>query len=429
MWENKDLPKFGPLQGVKVAMAAVSTSGPLVGCILGEFGADVLWLENTRVSDVTRRNMTRLQEASKHNMRNMALNIPSPDGREIFLEIIKDADVFIESYKGGQMEKWGLTDEVLWEVNPKLVICHISGYGQTGDPDYIGRPAYDAIAQAFSGYTARQAPTGQAPYPVGPYLADYVAAYFGVIGIMFSLFQRERTGKGDSVDIAQFEVMLKLGFHHTDWFTDHNDNYPTAGDLPTFCGWGCWPCSDGAYVQTCIVGPGPMSIAVPFFGFEYGSEDFPTGRNAYYGTPAGDKFHAALLEFCASRTADEVVAEMSAVGLPVAKVNTFADLEYDPHVLARGVIEEFDNLNGDRIRTARPQPPLKNNPGKIVMPAPAWGQHNEEVLRSLGYTEDQIEALYDKEVIVKGVQESDYRYVEGGSVVPVYKPPIKPAAK
>ena len=148
MYGNPDLPVFGCLQGVKMVHATQAVAGPFGGTIFAEHGADVLWLENALAPDPGRLTGRKFFQSERRNQRTLALNIPSPEGREILFRLLREADVFVENGKGGQFEKWGLDDETLWKVNPRLIIAHVSGFGESGDPDYVNRPAYDAIAQA-----------------------------------------------------------------------------------------------------------------------------------------------------------------------------------------------------------------------------------------------------------------------------------------
>ena len=145
-------PKFGPLSGVKVINAALSVAGPFAAQLMAEWGADVLWLENVKTRDIVRNGTGYFAEAERKNERSMPLNIPTPEGKEILFKLLKETDIYIEASKGGQYDRWGLSDEVMWEANPKLVIVHISGFGQTGLPEYVRRGSYDPIAQAFGCY-------------------------------------------------------------------------------------------------------------------------------------------------------------------------------------------------------------------------------------------------------------------------------------
>lgn len=151
--KRTEVPQQGLLQDVRVVVSAISVAGPFAGEILADMGADVIQLENPKNPDFSHGNGLPGWQGESHrrNMRDITLDVTKPKGREAFLKLMADTDIFIESSKGGQWAAWGLTDETLWEVNPALVIAHISGYGQTGLESYISRASFDPIAQAFSG--------------------------------------------------------------------------------------------------------------------------------------------------------------------------------------------------------------------------------------------------------------------------------------
>jgi L-carnitine CoA-transferase len=403
VWKNKNLPDFGCLNDIKIVHATQSTAGPFGVQLLADFGADVLWIENALAPDITRFSGDVAIETQRVNSRNLSLNVPSEEGREVFFKVLKDADVFIEASKGGQWAKWGLDDEKLWEVNPRLIIVHVSGYGQTGLPDYVSRPSYDAIAQAFGGLIDMNRNPETAPYAIGPYQADFTTALYIPIAVMFALHKVRQTGIGESIDIAQFEVIARTQQHQEDWFTRKIKKDP-AGFPSVMAGWGCYQCKDGSYIQCCIIGGGVLKKAIPFFGFEYGSELFPGGMQLVHRDmfPAAyEAFLGAILKFCADRTGDEAAAAMLAAGLPVSKCNTYEDLENDPHVQLREDIEEWEAFTGEKIRSFGIVPKFKNYPGKRWRPSPWQGMDNEDILSELGYSSEEIQAFYDKKVITR----------------------------
>lgn len=404
MWKNKELPEFGPLAGVRIVHCTQSTAGPFGVQLMADYGADVLWLENALAPDIARTSRQWATEVERRNQRNLALNIPTEEGKKIFLEIIKDADIFVEASKGGQWAKWGLSDEAMWEVNPRLIICHISGFGQTGLPDYVSRPSYDAIAQAFGGLTNYNRNPETPPYPIGPYTADYMTALFVPTACLAALTRVRQTGIGESIDMAQYEIIARCQQYMPDWFTEHK-TYATAGEPSFMAGWGCYECSDGAYLQCCLIGPGILKKALPFFNLEYGSDLFPAGVALLQRHEEnGQVFEAKLVEYLSAKTAEEAQAEMIGAGLPVSKVNTFEDLENDPHVQARDIITEHTNFKGAQVRYVGVVPKFKNYPGRTWRPSPYVGMDNEEVLREIGYSEDQIKELYEQRIISKDTE-------------------------
>lgn len=399
-WHNKNLPEFGTLSGVKVVHCTQTTAGPFAAEILADYGADVIWIENVKAPDMIRMGHSYASEVERRNQRAISLDVPSSEGREVFLKLLKDADIFIENSKGGQYAKWGLTDEVLWEVNPALVIAHISGFGQTGIPEYVSRASYDQIAQAFSGYMYMNSNPETAPYGAGPLAADFFTALYTAVSVIAALYKAKQTGKGESIDLAQFELMMRVQQRAPDGFNDNSGKLVFAGYPSPVAGIGSYKCKDGQYISCNLGGAGVFKRCCAFLGLEYGSEAIPEGtQQGRLGTPAGEAYQNALNEYFARKTADEAQAEMLAARLPVSKINTFDDLLKDPHVKAREVFSEFKNFKGKTVRCVGPVPKFKNNPGRVWRAAPGYGMDNEEVLAELGYTPEQIAQLYEKKIL------------------------------
>lgn len=191
-------PSFGTLDGVKVVYAAVELACPKACDLMADWGADVTWLENTGAGD-TIRDTAYIKQAERRNQRSVALNYFSEEGKEIFFKMIKDADIFLEASKGGTWARKGITDEVLWAINPKLVIVHISGFGQEGDPKMVKRAAYDLTVMAYSGLIMQNG-TEEQPMLPGPYMGDYLNTLMIAASTLSALYRAEKTGKGESID-------------------------------------------------------------------------------------------------------------------------------------------------------------------------------------------------------------------------------------
>ena len=176
--KSSDRPKFGNLQNLKVLNAGAVIAAPFVCELFAEQGADVIELESTVAPDMYRM-YGDAWSVDRRNQRMITLNIPSPEGKEILLQMVKWADVLVESSKGGTWEKWGLTDEVLWEANPALVILHISGFGNWGDPDYVRKASFDPIGQAFSGYSNLNGFPDSPPSVTKPFTGDFMTGLMG----------------------------------------------------------------------------------------------------------------------------------------------------------------------------------------------------------------------------------------------------------
>jgi L-carnitine CoA-transferase len=399
MWANKNLPQFGSLQGVKVVHQTGSTAGPFAVQLLADQGADVVWLESAAVPDLTRMSKTWSLDAERRNQRGMAVNLPTPEGKEILAKLLADADVYVENTKGNQYEKWGLTDDVLWAANPRLVICHISGFGHDGLPEYVGRPSYDSIAQAFCGYMNVNRNPQTAPYSVGPYTVDFITALFAAYAITAALYRVRETGVGESIDCAQVELAARAQQYSADWFTAKVEK-EVAGNPSPYAGVGAFLCKDGAYIQLSLGGAAQVQRTCEFLGIPYGDEDIPAGTGLVFrGTPGAEKYDGGLIAYFATKTAKEAETEMLARGLAVNKVNTMEDFENDPQIQARGVIQEWVNAKGATVRAVGPVPKFERNPGRTWRAAPNWGQDNEEVLAELGYTPEQVTDLYERRIL------------------------------
>lgn len=402
MLNNPNLPEFGPLSGVKVAHATSSLAGPFPAQLMADMGADVLWLENVKGPDYLRWAASRVVDQERRNQREIALDIPSEKGREVLFRIVKDIDILIESSKGGQWANWGITDEVLWEHNPALVIVHVSGFGQTGVPSQVRRGSYDPIAQAYSGTMILNGFPDRKPTALIPYVSDYMTGLFAAYAALASYIKARETGKGDSLDIAQYEVMLRCSCHATDYMTD-GTVYPREGMHSSSVGSvGTYECKDGKDLYLCAGSQSCLKRLIPMIGLEYGSELFPEGMPLVFaGTPAYDVYEEALNKFFSEHDSDEALALLLEKDIPVSKINDYEDVKNDEHMQMRGDFETWTNFLGEEIHGLAPQPKLKNYPLKSWRPAPSVGMDNDEVLAELGYTPEEISAFYEERIVGK----------------------------
>ena len=200
MTKRSEVPGFGSLEGLRVVYAGSMIAGPFTAQMMADFGADVIWIENPRNLDSLRVELS--IEQDWRNRRTLCLNLMTPEGREILARLLAQADIFLESSRGGQFARWGLNDELLWEWNPALVIVHVSGYGQDGVDEYVRRASYDSVAQAFSCYLHQNGYPDRPPTPAFPFVGDYIAALFAWGAAMSAVYRAQRTGAGESIDVA-----------------------------------------------------------------------------------------------------------------------------------------------------------------------------------------------------------------------------------
>lgn len=398
MLKNKNLPSFGPLKGVKVISAVISLAGPYAGNLMADFGADVIKLENPMMPDLARGSALAYQEL--RNQRCLALNTPTPEGKEIFGRLLKEADVFLETSKGGQYANWGLTDEWMHSMNPKLVIGHLSGFGQSGLPDYVERASFDPIAQAFSGFMNINGFPDRKPISVMPNIADYFSGYLLLSAMLASLYRVKKGGQGEVIDLAQYEAMSRVQSTLVDYMTDGLVTKRQGLKSPLGAGVGLYECKEGQ-LYCFIVAGGVLKKFLPVIGLQYGSDMFPNGSAVmgFNTTGGGEEAEKRFTAWLKERTADQAAKELIAAGVPVTKVNEFSDLLKDPHIKARGVIQEWKSGEGRTIKGVGIVPKLTKNPGKIWMGLRTVGKDNDEILGELGFSAAEIKSFYDKKII------------------------------
>ena len=337
----------------------------------------------------------------RRNSRSLCLDVRSEAGGKVFTKLIATADMLVDGFKGGQLAKWGYSDDALLAINPRLVIVHISGYGQTGVPEYVSRPSFDGIGQAFSGFMEMNGFRDRPPIPAFPQVSDYYAGIMALAGGLAALYRAKATGEGESVDVAQYEVMLRCsGFYVM--------NYLNTGVLPLRdnnfnAGNGTYPCRDGVNLFVMIIGAGVVKRACGVLGIAYGEGAFPVGltgvRKESPAAPILEEKLALFLQSHDSAAAEDILVK---AGIPCSRVFTFAMGEQDPQYQAREIFTQWESADThEPIRGINVVPRLMRNPGSIACGMPLVGQHNEEILKSLGYGEDEIATFYASNIMKK----------------------------
>lgn len=398
MAKSADIPKFGLLSGYRVVMMGASVAAPFAGELYAEHGADVIWVEHPKVVDscrVARRSGSWQQD--RRNMRSLAMDYRKDEGREVFLKLLETADVLIEASVGGRYEKLGLSDQVLWEKNPRLVIVHISGFGQTGDPDYIKRASYDPIAQAFGCVMRMNGLPGQPSAPAMPFPGDFAASYYGFGMSLAALLKAKETGKGESIDIAQYELMMRMQANYPTDYLRYGLDYIKEGNHSRICAcYGTYECKDGMEIYVLFLGAGAVAKGLSVLGLEYGSEDFPDGSTLIpVDTPAAAKVEKAMADFVASHTAEEAERAFVDAGVPCSRLMDYESARTNPQYVAREVFTTWKAADGvTDIPGVNVMPKLANYPGRVWRGAPSIGMDNEDILEELGFGKETAEKMY-----------------------------------
>ncbi|MPM30547.1 Bile acid-CoA transferase [bioreactor metagenome] len=402
---QSEIPKFGNLQGVRVVSTGTNIAGPVACSLLAEQGADVIQIESTASHDIMR-NIGELWTVEHRNNRTIALNIRSRQGEDILKKLVAGSDILVESSKGGTWTKWGLTDEVLWEINPRLVIAHVSGYGQSGDPEYVSRGSFDPIGQAFSGFLAVNGmPEPEPPLHAKPYTCDYVTALFAAWAVTAALYRAAQTGKGESIDIAQFEVMARI---QADYLMGGLNKGIQPARMGIYGNAVCalpnvQRCQDGNYIMTGIGGVPVFRSLEKLLGLE-GDPDFaePHGTIDRDEHPRSDKIVSAMSRFCLSHAAAEANDILNERNIPCSVVMTYEMMRDHPHYQARETFTAWqDPVTGREVRGINTVPKFINNPGLIFRGGPTYGMDNEDILRELGYSDADTAGMYEAGVVKK----------------------------
>ncbi|WP_264297422.1 CaiB/BaiF CoA transferase family protein [Salinicola avicenniae] len=391
------------LSGLKVVELGQLIAGPFASKLLGEFGADVIKIEPPGTGDPLRKWRV-LKEGTSlwwhvqtRNKRSLALDLRSEDGQEVVRRLVDEADIVIENFRPGTLEKWGLGWEALSARNPRLIMVRISGYGQTGP--YRDRPGFGVIGEAMGGLRYLSGHPEQPSVRVGVSLGDSLSALYGVIGALLALQERQRSGQGQYIDVALYEsVFAMMESLIPEYDAAAVIREPSGSALPGITPSNAYPCAGGDYVL--IAGNGD-SIFKRLMG-AIGREDL--AEDSRFAHNDGRSHHAGLIddaiaEWTRQHPRDYVLDVLESVHVPVGYPYTAKDIVADPHYLARDMIETIRTAEGDSLKVPGVLPKLSRTPGRIEGGGPALGQHTQDVLDELGIDRETQARLRERGVI------------------------------
>ena len=395
----------GLLHGLKVIEMSHIMAAPTCGQMLADMGADVIKVERVPGGDDTRRfgESTDGDSAAfammNRNKRGLAVNTKSPEGRAALHRIIAQADVFIENYRKGAMEHFGIGWEEMHKVNPRLIYCSVSGFGRTGP--YAERGGFDLITQGMSGIMSitGEAP-GRPPIKVGAPITDITAGILSATGILGAVVSRYETGQGQYVDSSLYEA----GILHTFWQTAI---YHATGEIPQPMGsahplsapYQAFPTKD----TSLVVGAANQSTWLKFveaIDSPHLAEDprFETSNSRMTNL---DALVETLTEILSHRTTSEWLAKLEAAGVPAGPVYDVKEMSEDPHTIARGMIAKVPAGTGGEHSVIAHPVKYSADPTSIRRGAPLLGEHSREVLAEFGFAADEIDGLIGSGAIVE----------------------------
>jgi len=387
----------GPLDGVKVLECCQVMAGPTCGMLLADLGADVVKVEKLPGGDDTRsydRPQVNGESAAflamNRNKRSIALDLKRPEGQAVLKKLAAGADVLVENFRKGTMEKFGLGYETLRTINPALIYCAITGYGRTGP--YADKGGFDLVAQGASGLMSITGEPGREPVKCGPPVCDINGGMLGALGIVSAYVHRLKTGEGQLVDTS----LLEAGIHTTFW---HSAIFLATGVSPEPTGsahvlsapYQAFPTRDG-WVTIGGANPANWERLARMMDLPELLTDprFRTNSDRM-------RHRSELIEILAAKTRErstrDLVAALDAAGIPAGPVNRIGEMLADPHVQAREMVIETEHPVAGRTRALGVPIKLSRTPGSVRRPAPLLGQHSREVLREAGYFDPEIDAL------------------------------------
>ena len=393
------------LAGIRVIDLTRVLAGPFCTMLLGDLGADVIKVEVPGRGDDTRQwgpPFTPQGESAyflsaNRNKRSLTLNLKAKRGLEILRELIAGADVLIENFRAGTLEGWGLDYDTLQQLRPGLVYCTITGYGYSGP--YRHRPGYDFIVQAMSGFMSVTGPVEGEPYRAGVAIADLASGIFACNAVLASLFARERSGRGQRIDISLLDCQLALMSYVA-------SNYLVSGEPPKRYGnahpnivpYEVFQASDGYFAFAA-----GNDTQWAKFCHEVNCPDWATDPR-FANNPARLENRAVLVgllnELFASRPVSAWLALCEEIGLPAGPINSIDRVLADPQILARGMRLEVDHASEGKLPILGSPLAIPTAPAEVRLAPPTLGQHTEDILGELlGYDRAAIAALRESGVV------------------------------
>ena len=391
-----------PLEGLRVIELGQLLAGPFTGTILGYFGAEVIKVEPPggdpiRGWRVVRDGMSLWYRSLGRNKKSVTLDLKSERGRELVMELLATADVVIENFRPGAMEKWGLGPDDVKARNPGIIYTRISGYGQDGP--YSSKPGYASVTEGFGGFRYVNGEPGEAPVRPNISLGDTVAAIHAALGVALAVIQKHKGGEGQVIDVALYESVFNLmegvvPEYDGGGVIREPSGTTVTGIVPT----NTYRCDDGKFV---VIGGNGDAIFKRLMSCA-GRSDM--GENPAMADNAGRIVHEqeideALAEWCAAHSSTHIINELEEARVPVGPIYSVEDMLADPHYNARGMFEQVE-IDGKPLKIPAIMPKLSATPGRTDFPGGAVGDHNDEVLKGiLSLSEEEIASLRKDGVI------------------------------
>ncbi|WP_400162034.1 CaiB/BaiF CoA transferase family protein [Brevibacillus sp. TJ4] len=391
------------LRNMKVVDLSQVLAGPYCTMVLGDLGADVIKVEKYPNGDDSRTMGPYVDQESysfmmaNRNKRGIRLNIKEEAGKAILLDLVKTADVFIENFRPGTVKKLGIDYDTLREINPGLIYCSISGYGQTGP--YSHKGGYDIMAQGLSGLMSMTGEKGGRPVKNGIAIHDIAAGVTAVYSIMAAYIHKLQTGEGQYIDIS----LVDSGLAWTVW---ESAAYFGAGEVSMANGSAHRVTAPYQGFATrnghILVGAGNQKLWEAFCRDVIEREELIADPRFVTNTDRKnnlDELETVIQEVLEQQDTDYWLARLDAAGVPSSPINRYDEALNDPQIRSREMVVEYEHPLAGKVQSLGIPAKMSRTPGQINRPAPLLGQHTEEVLKELAYTDEQIQKLAENKII------------------------------
>jgi crotonobetainyl-CoA:carnitine CoA-transferase CaiB-like acyl-CoA transferase len=387
----------GPLAGLRVLEITQIMSGPTCGLLLADMGADVIKIEKLEGGDDARGyrdpqvgGVSAPFMMMNRNKRGLALDLKHPEGRALLLRMAKQADVLVENFRGGTMDKLGLGFETLRADNPGLICCAISGYGRTGP--YADKGGFDLIAQGFAGLMSVTGEPGRPPAKSGNAVSDMNAGILGALGILAAYVHKLKTGEGQLVDTSLADAALQQTYWHAAvWFATRQSPQPTGSAHILTAPYQAFEASDG-WINIGGANQANWERICTVLGHPEWREDprFATNRDRMANL---ETLVALMNGVVRQRTREAWQADFDAAGVPAGPVHTIGEALSHPQTLSRGMVVELQHPQAGTTQAIGCPIHFSATPADTGAPAPLLGQHTREILREFGLADTEISAL------------------------------------